>query len=301
MKLEQKNLPTLPLGDDAPLRPGDRLYVLGYPGAATFHPLISKESITEPSFTAGTMSARKVSTGGFEVLQTDAAVTHGNSGGPVFDEHGKVVGIATFGSISQGNTELAGFNFIMPATLIKQFVDRSGAHPKESLFSTLYQKGLDQETGGKAKLALATFTQINQMAPGHPYVQQHIANDQSLIASGKGGSSDRSSKTVVYVAIAAAAALLLLGTVLMMRRKGAKVVVPVTGLEPTTYAAPTPTALPPSAGPAAAMSSAPTERITQMAQAATATKVAAPDAFCGGCGSTLDGLPFCRKCGRPAT
>ena len=102
LKLEQKNLPTLALGDDAPLRPGDRLYVLGYPGAATFHPLISKESITEPSFTAGTMSARKVSTGGFEVLQTDAAVTHGNSGGPVFDEHGKVVGIATFGSMWVG-------------------------------------------------------------------------------------------------------------------------------------------------------------------------------------------------------
>ena len=306
VKIEQKNLPTLPLGDDLALRPGDKLYVLGYPGAATFHPLIAKESITEPSFTAGQMSARKVSTGGFDVLQTDAAVTHGNSGGPVFNDKGQVIGLATFGSIGQDNTELGGFNFIMPATLVKQFVDRSGAHPKESVFSTLYGKALDQEAAGKAKAALATFTEINTLSPGHPYVQQHISANQALVSSGKGG-SDSSSKTGLIAGVAGAALLLLLigGFVILRGRKKQPAMIgsaTATMVSPTSVTPPL-AGLPssmqaPSMAPPAPM--APPPPMSAPEPAAPAGGVEAGRHFCANCGAMLTGQPFCGSCGQPA-
>ena len=43
LKVERKDLPTVPLGDDSQVNTGDRVYVLGYPGVATFHPVLSNE------------------------------------------------------------------------------------------------------------------------------------------------------------------------------------------------------------------------------------------------------------------
>lgn len=92
IKVAARNMATVPLGDDTALGAGDRLFVLGFPGAATFNPTLSKASQGEPTLTQGVLSAKKGVNGGYTVLQTDAGMTHGNSGGPVLDEQGKVVG-----------------------------------------------------------------------------------------------------------------------------------------------------------------------------------------------------------------
>jgi S1-C subfamily serine protease len=290
LKLEQKNMPTLPLADDSTLRVGDKLYVLGYPGAATFHPMISKESVTEPSFTTGTLSARKISTGGFEVLQTDAAITHGNSGGPVLNDRGEVVGIATFGSLGKDDKELAGFNFIMPATLIKQFVDRSGAHPAESMFTTLYNKALDQEAHSKYKNALKTLTEINEIAPGHPYVQQHISSDQSAIAGGK-DKSGGGGKTGLLIGIIAAVAVLAGGIALFVYRRsagrargGGATGPPMHDSTVTAPSAPTPSE----------------PILTPVDEPAWADAGGADGHFCSRCRAALDGKAFCGSCGQAA-
>jgi S1-C subfamily serine protease len=48
------------------------------------------------------------------VIQTDAAIIQGNSGGPVFDDRGQVIGAATFTSL-QGEQVVQGFNFLLEA------------------------------------------------------------------------------------------------------------------------------------------------------------------------------------------
>src|SRR5215210_2396835 len=89
---------------------------------ATFHPLISDESISEASLTRGLVSAKKNMKDGWEVLQTDASITHGNSGGPVMNEYGEVIGLATFGSIDyQRQAEVQGMNFIVPSTIVNEY------------------------------------------------------------------------------------------------------------------------------------------------------------------------------------
>lgn len=89
IKLPVSGAAPLPLGRSADLRLGQRVVAvgnaLGLPGA--------------PSVTAGIVSAlrnvRSVSDGTLyrHAIQTDAAINEGNSGGPLVDMHGRVIGI----------------------------------------------------------------------------------------------------------------------------------------------------------------------------------------------------------------
>ena len=85
IKIEGKNLPVVRIGDPAKLRPGEWVLAIGSP--FTF----------ENSVTAGIVSATGRSMPGesglVPFIQTDVAVNPGNSGGPLFNLNGEVVGI----------------------------------------------------------------------------------------------------------------------------------------------------------------------------------------------------------------
>lgn len=259
LKIEAENLPTVPIGDDAEISPGDEVYVIGYPGAATFHEYISEESVGEPSFTAGKVSAKKTSTGGFEVIQMDAAITHGNSGGPVVDSKGRVVGIATFGTVDEDTGEMIeGFNFIMPSKLMREFLNRAGAQPAESTFTKLYNEALAEEAAGHLKDALQLYRQIDGMSPGHPYVLERIAASEKAIAEGK---DKEISLLVIVIPVVVVLLLLALAVVLlvvMRRRKKAQAPAAAAPVTPAPAAAPqqAPASMP-EAAPAPAQAAAP--------------------------------------------
>jgi serine protease Do len=84
LKIEANNLPTVRLGDPASLRPGQWVVAIGSPFGF------------ENSVTAGIVSAtsRAMPGGNYTpFIQTDVAVNPGNSGGPLFNLNGEVVGI----------------------------------------------------------------------------------------------------------------------------------------------------------------------------------------------------------------
>ena len=83
LKIEAKNLPTVRLGDPSKLRPGEWVVAIGSPFGL------------ENSVTAGIVSATARAAGGnyTPFIQTDVAVNPGNSGGPLFNLNGEVVGI----------------------------------------------------------------------------------------------------------------------------------------------------------------------------------------------------------------
>lgn len=208
IKIDKTNLPTVRLGDDAAVTTGDRIYVIGYPAVATFHEMLAKESIIEPSLTSGLISARKTMQAGWSALQTDAAITHGNSGGPAFNEHGEVIGIATFGSIDyqRGGAEVQGMNFLVPISVARQFLNEINVHPQESQLSKLYEQGLAYYDKHQYKSALEKFREVNELNAGYPYVTKYISDCRTAISEGR----DTTWSVWVYVGIAAGAGLLLL-------------------------------------------------------------------------------------------
>ena len=84
LRIDAKDLPTVRLGDPSQLEVGDPVLAIGAPYGL------------EQTATQGIVSAKGRSLPGDSVvpfIQTDAAVNPGNSGGPLFDGSGEVVGI----------------------------------------------------------------------------------------------------------------------------------------------------------------------------------------------------------------
>lgn len=188
IKMDGTNYPTVKLGDSGSAKTGDSVYVLGYPGVATFHPYISEESVTEPSLTSGLISARKQMAGGFDVLQIDAAITHGNSGGPVFNKDGEVIGIATFGSVDYSTwQEIEGFNFIMPSNLAKEFMSEINVQNKRGAVDTHYETGMEDLWDGNYDGALTEFQIVKNLFAAHPYVDAYIKEAQEKRLGISGG------------------------------------------------------------------------------------------------------------------
>lgn len=182
LKMDKTNLPTVVLGDDSKLRTGDKVYAMGYPAAATLDGALNvAQAIQEPTLTSGIISARKEMAGGWSVLQTDAAIHGGNSGGPLFNENGEVVGINTFIMRDQeSGAQVAGMNFAIPISIAKQFLNEINITPSESKFTTQFKQAYSLFQEQKYNDSLEILRGLNETNPGYPVVAELLAEARSL-------------------------------------------------------------------------------------------------------------------------
>ena len=120
LKLDAKGLPTVQLGDPRQVQVGDYVLAIGSPYGF------------EQTATQGIVSAKGRSLPGdssvVSFIQTDAAVNPGNSGGPLFDASGRVVGVnAQIYSQSGGFQGLA---FAIPVDVALRIKDQIVTHGK---------------------------------------------------------------------------------------------------------------------------------------------------------------------------
>ena len=86
---------------------GDIVYAIGFPGAPDNLFGYTATNAAESTITDGVISSfrkakRADNSGPVDVIQMSSILNHGNSGGPLLDSHGKVVGINTFGTSEEG-------------------------------------------------------------------------------------------------------------------------------------------------------------------------------------------------------
>ena len=94
------------IGDSDGIRVGEGVIAIGFP--------LGSELGFEPTITQGIISARREG-----LLQTDASLNPGNSGGPLLDDLGNVVGVNTSGIREADGTVITGINFAIPINEIK--------------------------------------------------------------------------------------------------------------------------------------------------------------------------------------
>lgn len=112
IKIDGKNLPTLPIGDSDKIKVGEWVIAVGNPFGLN------------NTVTAGIVSAKARSLGANGVesfIQTDAAINAGNSGGALVNTQGELVGINAMLYSQTGS--YAGYGFAIPTTIMNKVVD----------------------------------------------------------------------------------------------------------------------------------------------------------------------------------
>lgn len=112
IKVDGKNLPTLPIGDSDKLKVGEWVLAVGNP----FN--------LNSTVTAGIVSAKARTLGANGVesfIQTDAAINAGNSGGALVNTSGELVGINAMLYSQTGS--YSGYGFAIPTTIMNKVVD----------------------------------------------------------------------------------------------------------------------------------------------------------------------------------
>ena len=100
-----QKFPTVAFSTMTSVRVGDNVYAIGTP---------LKEAL-QNTFTTGSVSAFRE---GGKSIQHNAAITFGNSGGPLLNDRGEVIGVNTGGFADPG----VGLNYAIGVDLVRQFV-----------------------------------------------------------------------------------------------------------------------------------------------------------------------------------
>ncbi|WP_286984324.1 trypsin-like peptidase domain-containing protein [Candidatus Aquicultor secundus] len=176
-----KTLRVLDLGDSSKLQVGDDVYAIGSPFEL------------DGTLTQGIVSAidRTIDSPNqqFKIrgaIQTDAAVNPGNSGGPLLNAFGEVVGINS--QIASNSGSFAGIAFAIPSNTVKEIVgqiEKSGkaSHPWLGIGGIEVGKDMAK----LLKLPVDHGVMIAQVVPGSPAEKAGLkASSQSLVNSQTG-------------------------------------------------------------------------------------------------------------------
>lgn len=178
LKIEGKNFPTLKLGNSDRVQNQDNIWVIGYPAAADSDLLSPDSSLVSSMNTGHISAASKKTEQGSPVIQIDAAATHGNSGGPVINENGEIIGLLTFRGDTVNGQEVQGFNFAVPVNTVKEFVNQAGADNTSSNTDKLFKEGLELYWGGYYKDALKKFEAVERIYPNHSEIKRFITDSE---------------------------------------------------------------------------------------------------------------------------
>ncbi len=118
LKVDVEGLQYVTLGNSDILAVGDQVAAIGNPlGSLTFTQTIGYISGVDRSInTDGTVMS---------MIQTDAAINSGNSGGPLFDMYGNVIGVTTakYSGTTNSGTSIEGIGFAIPINDVASIVD----------------------------------------------------------------------------------------------------------------------------------------------------------------------------------
>jgi serine protease Do len=160
VRVEATNLPAAPIGDSAALRVGELVLAMG-------NPLGLKGALT-----VGIVHA--VANGGGGFIRADLSLMPGNSGGPMTDAHGRVIGI---NSMVAGELALA-----VPSNAVERFLNGSG----KPAFLGVQTQAVELPTGAGAFEGAnqATALLVLSVIEGGPAARNGLLPGDILLAAG---------------------------------------------------------------------------------------------------------------------
>ncbi|WP_157420195.1 S1 family peptidase, partial [Actinomadura kijaniata] len=207
------NLPTLELGDDRDVQVGDTFFIDGFPGTVTGNGTLSLDSRLQPTFTQGPYNAQRTTRSGVPYFQTQAPAYGGNSGGPVFSDEGRVVGILIAGLNDADGQAAQNQQLVLPVSVVKEKLRERNVRPALSPASIAYNQALDSFFQRHYKRAVPKFRQVQNLYPEHPYVAKYLSDSQAAISAGR---DETPLPAAVWLAVVGCGGVAVAGVVLLV-------------------------------------------------------------------------------------
>jgi serine protease Do len=160
-------LPAIRVGDSDKVRVGDRVIAIG-------NPLGLSSTVT-----SGIVSALHRDLRGTpydEFIQTDAAINHGNSGGPLFNMDGEVIGINNQIFSESSSSGSIGLGFAIPSNDVRFLVEQIRDYGRPHLgWLGMRIQTLSAEMCDALELPLGSGAIVSEVTPGGPAAEAGIA------------------------------------------------------------------------------------------------------------------------------
>ena len=189
LKIDGHNLPFVQWGDSTKARVGDWVLAIGDPyGVGS-------------TVTAGIISAlhRGITGAGAydRYIQTDAAINMGNSGGPMFDLEGNVIGINS--ALISPNGASVGIGLAIPAELARPVIDAlmHGQRPQRGYIGVSLQSIDDDSMASALGVAKGSGELVRTVVPGGPAAQAGLQQGDVIVKVN--GQQVTSDQTVSYL------------------------------------------------------------------------------------------------------
>ena len=220
LKVNGQNMPTVPLAKSAlDLQQGAQLDVLGFPGSVLG---ASSNGVTTPTLAPVTVSSIRPGAGASQQIQVQGDIEHGESGGPVLNSSGEVVGLVSYGFDGTGD------NFLRSVDDIHTALAAAGITAASGPVDTAYAKAMNLDWNHHYTAAVPALRSVLDLDAGNPLAQQYLAKAAALAGSRSDirvrdatTTSSRGHQATAAVMIGAGVVILLAaaGLVLFLRRR----------------------------------------------------------------------------------
>jgi S1-C subfamily serine protease len=159
-------LSSIMVGESGMTETLDDLTIIGYPWTSE----VGQDNILNPTITTGTVSG-KLMVGGTEVLQVQGDARPGNSGGPVLNSKGMVIGMLTMGTDETNN-------YLRPAADMKEMLNRNGVQNTQGMVDEEFKQGLINYRMGNYMEAINHFNAVLNLNQRHLLAQDYRSQAQ---------------------------------------------------------------------------------------------------------------------------
>jgi len=184
LKVSGDNFPVLFLSDSRSTQVGDPVHIIGFPGVVLSHELLNQSAMVAASVTNGAISGFQQDRNNNPLIQTDAPASWGNSGAPMVNSRGQVVGVLTAVSLAPGpeGSIIQGFNFVIPSEAVTDFVRGTPVRLNVGgRFNDTWYAGLHALFAEDWKRALQHFEAADRLYPNQPDVRRLLADAREKV------------------------------------------------------------------------------------------------------------------------
>lgn len=174
LKVTGKVPAVAPLGDSAAIEPGQTAIAIGSP-LGDFRGTVTVGVVSALNRRVGTQQ---------NLIQTDAAINNGNSGGPLINTLGQVIGINTLVVRASGDGNVAeGLGFAIPSNLVRDITSQLISKGKiERPFIGITYQDVDPQVASAMNLGANQGVVVMQIEPGSPASQAGIKEGDVITA-----------------------------------------------------------------------------------------------------------------------